>query len=145
MNPYENLSSSSNENVQYDNANIVEHPRYDGILNRVLRGEEKSDIYQRMEVNSTPPKIADLIYLSAFKERVAIIKSHYTKKIIVGLSLTTLSVGIFYLFVFVGAIPHFFISLCALGLCYGVWKLVDGVTGVFSASSRKGEISHIIN
>ena len=120
---------------------------YESVLRSVLWGDGHDEIIHRLEVNRITGTEADKIYQRAMSERVAAIRRVYWRRIVLGLIFmitgTALLVGVYYLTEGFRVYSILAIVLPAAPAVFGTWKLLDGVAGVLTASSRTGPISEI--
>lgn len=124
-----------------------EEKAYNGTLRRVLWGDSKETVIEKLTVNGFDSSESEAIYRRAFSERVSTIRSVFWRRIALGISLILLGLG-------VGAITWFItggfavtnvriIAIPTLPIAWGAWKLLNGLGGVIGAPSMTGPVSDI--
>ena len=118
---------------------------YENVLRCVLSGDGQEEIKDMLAVYGTTGAEADMIYLQAMSERVTYIRSVYWNRVVVGLALVAAGIAllaaIWYLSGGGAAYGVLAIYLPAAPAAFGAWKLLNGLSGVVTASSRTGPVS----
>jgi hypothetical protein len=115
---------------------------YEIILRMVLWDEKEEDVFKKLEVNGFTGEKAQEMYREARRERVAAIRGDCWRPAGLGLLVLALSVGVFCQFWFgFGFIPRLLIGGCAVGTFFGGWKLVGGLVGLVTASTKQGSLA----
>ena len=120
----------------------VDHPLYDLVLRMVLWGEERDEVYRRLEVNGVYGEVADRLYEQARADRIRTIRSDYTRKLLIGVVLILAAATAFSVCWYgLGFIPRILLygSFAALGI--GSWKFIDGLSGYLMAPNKTGSVS----
>lgn len=120
---------------------------YDGLLRKVLWGEDRDEMIRTLEVNGVSPADADRLYRKAVSERVSAIRSVYWKRIFIGLLLFAVGCASLWFVYYmtegftVWSVQAILIPSAPAGL--GAWKLLNGLVGVLTAHTRTGSVSDI--
>lgn len=145
--PYTIPDQQSDVNYSNDNEyplGIDSHPYYALVLKMVLWGEDRDDVYRRLEVNGVTGGIADRLYEHAREDRIRTIRSAYFIKILFGGGLFLAAVVIFPACWFgLGFIPKIVLYGCFVALGIGSWKSTDGISGYLMAPTRTGSVTDI--
>ena len=108
----------------------------------VLWDEAREDVFKFMEVNQVNPSTAELLYASARKDRVRMIRSEHLRKLFIGGSLSMAAAIVFFIFWFViGVIPNLLLYACFAAFGFGAWKCTDGIAGYAMAHNKEGSIA----
>jgi hypothetical protein len=113
---------------------------YQGLLRMVLWGEPKEDILRKARVNGLSAEEAEGLYQKAIKERIRVIRAEYRGKALKGLMFIIASVTLF--FIAAATTGRAFV-IFALGVAYGLWKAIDGISGILMAANREGSVGDI--
>jgi hypothetical protein len=116
----------------------------DDVRRMVLWGEPKEAVLRKLEVNGIAGEAGAAAYSEAFAERVAVIHGFYRRKARLGL-LAILGAGALMalcVFVFEGIKGRLWI-IFGLLLGFGLWKFVDGFTGMLMAKNREGSVADL--
>jgi len=139
-------SSNTSDQIEYDITNIADHPRYDLVLNLVLRDEKKESIYKRLEANKVSEDESDLLFKKALRQRISLIRSQSYRKIYQGLAVMAVAFMIFSFCRYqMKAIHLAILILCIMGFVSGFWLVSDGIGRFLYASNHRGEIANIMN
>ncbi len=118
------------------------HPLYEAILKMVLWGEDRADIFDRLRVNGVEGAEAEVLYLTAHRERVATFRREYHKRIGLGLLLIAVGIGVLAGSWFgLDFIQGRLLWICAALIGFGLWKLMNGVIGSLMAGTRPGSVA----
>ena len=114
------------------------------VTRMVLVGETKENVMRKLEVNGITGSDADAVHDRAFRERLAVIHGFYRGKARVGLLSLAGAAAVMAIcfFVFHGinrALWMIFASLVGFGL----WKLIDGFSGMLMAKNREGSVADL--
>jgi len=113
---------------------------YQGLLRMVLWGEPKEEVFRKARVNGLSAEEAEDLYQKAIKERICVIRAEYRGKALKGLIFIVASVVLFFI---VAAMTGRAFVIFALGVAYGLWKAIDGISGIFMAANREGSVGDI--
>ena len=120
---------------------------YEDALRSVLSGDGQEEIMHALEVNGFTGAEADKIYLQAVSERFTYIRRVYWKRIVVGLAFVAAGVALYAVIWFLPgwatAYGRYAIVLSAAAAAFGAWRLLNGLSGVLTASSRTGPVYDI--
>ncbi|RYD85618.1 MAG: hypothetical protein EOP84_01930 [Verrucomicrobiaceae bacterium] len=120
---------------------------YDGILRRVLWGDEREEVMRSLEVNGVPLADANRIYQRAFSERISAIRGMYLKRTMLGLLLIAIGCGclwiVYYMTEGFTVWSTQAILIPAAPAAFGAWKFLSGLVGILTASGRTGPVSNI--
>ncbi|MFT4641905.1 MAG: hypothetical protein ACI8T1_005249 [Verrucomicrobiales bacterium] len=117
-------------------------PIYVSVQRMVFWGEEREKVFHMLEVNGVPDAQAKGLYKKARKERISAIRSENWKRVAIGIGSLLIGVGLYGLFwiKFEGITRGIFL-LSATGVFVGLWKLIDGLTGIALASQKKRSLA----
>ena len=113
---------------------------YQGLLRMVLWGESKEEVLRKARVNGLTTEEAEGLYQKAMEERIRVIRAEYRAKALKGLMFIIASVVLFFI---VAAITGRAFVIFALGVAYGLWKAIDGISGILMAANREGSVGDI--
>lgn len=139
MDPYESPKHFDEDETF---GNPTNHRHYELILKMVLWDEPKEKIDQKLRTNKVPPAVAEQIFNHARDERIALIRSEYLKKLILGLILLGAAAA-----TFIGCwfglhfIPRALLYACFVASAVGLWRVVDGTTGFCMAEKKRGSVA----
>lgn len=118
-----------------------DHPLYDMIHRMVIWGEEKDQVFHRMEVNGVTGTAAEYLYQHARNDRIRAIRKEQSGKLFLGICLIVAAVSTFcFCWLVLYFIPRLLLCACIVALGVGSWKLIDGLAGYLMAGNKKGPL-----
>ena len=108
----------------------------------VLWGEERDEVYRRLELNGVSGEVAHCLYEHARADRIRTIRSDYTRKFLIGVGLILAAATAFSICWYgLGFIPRILLYGCFAALGIGSWKSIDGLSGYLMAQSKTGSVT----
>ena len=116
----------------------------DSVNAMVMHGEGREAAMRKLEVNGITGSEAEAIYSAAMVDRVATVHAHYRSKGIKGLLFMAGALVLLALCFFVfHAINRPLWIIIVLGLVFGAWHFVNGLSGMLMARNHEGSIADL--
>lgn len=142
MNPYEPPAQQAATGAAHEfppSTDLTDHPLYEVVHRMVIWGEKREEVYHRMEVNGLTGEVSDLLYQTAWADRIRTIRSEYSRKLLIGIGLVVAAVITFSVCWFgLRFVPKILLYGCFIALGAGAWKFIDGTSGYLMAANKKG-------
>lgn len=115
---------------------------YEAVLQMVVWDEPRENVFQKLNASGLYDDEAQAMYNKAMKERISSIRSDHWAKLLKGLFILSVSIGVFINYwEGAGAINRNLFITCFLGTGFGLWKSCEGLIGVLMAKHQRGSLA----